>query len=300
MLKKLINAAVVALAFPAGSVLAANPVAMLTIQQSDGKSWQENMTGLLVVDVQNNFTMIQGQNTTGLFQDGQFVNAVDTGAHPDYWQWTTDADTGAGYWNWHTAETVSGATPTSTNAADPWMAGLNLHNVSGHGDPDLSYAISAVNNNAFTQTYTFAVGEVISPTVSSANVVHADIAGALTTRDGSVTISPFGANAAIQQFQLSADNGISFVTAGVDVGPLVSASGTATYGTFAADASGPTGQTWNYVQIVSKFTLTGGDSASLVGFASITPVPEPEAYAMMLAGLSLIGFLAHRRRNGLA
>lgn len=294
MLKKLICAAVAVLALPAGSALAANPVAMLTIQQSGGKMWQEDMTGLLLVDAQNNFSMIQGSNTTGLFQNGQFVNAVDTTVHPDYWQWATDASSGVGYWDWHTAETVSG------NAGDPWMAALKLNNLSGHGDPDLSYAVSAVNNNTATQTYTFAVGEMISPTVSSANIVHADIAGALTTKDGSVTISPFGANTAIQLFQLSADNGSSFVNAGVDVGPQASASGTATYGTFAADASGPAGQTWNYMQILSKFTLTAGDSASLVGYASITPVPEPKAYAMMLSGLGLIGLLLYRRKNGQA
>ncbi len=297
MFRKLISVAVATLAFPAGSVLAANPVAMLTIEQSDGRTWQENLTGLLVVDAQNNFSMVQGSNTTGLFQNGQFVNTVDTAVHPDYWQWTTDAGTGAGYWNWHTAETVSGAKPASTHAGDPWMAGLNLHNLGGHGDPDLTYAISAVNNNTYTQTYTFAVGEVIAPTVNSANIVHADIAGALTTRDGSVVISPFGTNAAIQQFQLSADFGTSFVNAGVDVGPQVSAGSTAAYGIFAADAAGPTGQTWNYIQILSKFTLTAGDSASLVGYASITPVPEPEAYAMMLSGLGLIGFMLRRRKH---
>lgn len=30
------------------------------------------------------------------------------------------------------------------------------------------------------------------------------------------------------------------------------------------------------------------------------PIPEPETYAMMLAGLGLIGFMARRRKNGLA
>lgn len=32
-----------------------------------------------------------------------------------------------------------------------------------------------------------------------------------------------------------------------------------------------------------------------VGFASTPPVPEPETYALMLAGLGLVGFAARRR-----
>lgn len=297
ILKKYLSVAISAvLSISAINAIAANPTAILTIQQSDGVNWEENLTGLLVVDEHNNFSMLQGGNT-GLFQNGSFVSAIDTEVHPDYWQWKTDATTGIGSWNWHSAQTINGTTPFLTDASNPWMSALSIKNISGHGDPDLSYAISAVNNNTFTQTFTFAVGEAILPTVSTANVVHADIAGALTTKDGSVTISPSGTNTAIQQFELSADNGGSFINAGVNVGSQATASGTSTYGIFAADASGPTGQTWNYMQIVSKFTLTGKDSVSLVGYASITPVPEPENYAMLLAGLGLLGFMSRRKKN---
>lgn len=295
MVKTAISVGVSALlALTSVGASAANPLATLTIQQSDGKNWTENVTGLLLVDAQNNFALKQGSSRTGLFQNGQFVSAVDTNAHPDYWQWKTDAVTGVDYWGWHSAETVNGSTPISTDSNNPWMSVLRLNSISGHGDPDLSYAVSAVNNNTYTQTFTFAVGESISPTVSGANAVHADIAGGLTTRDGNLTLSPFGASMSIQQFQLSADNGISFVDAGVDVGPLAFATGTVVYGTYAADAPGPIGQTWNYMQMVSKFTLTGKDSASLVGYASITSVPEPEPYTMLLLGFGLMGFMIRR------
>ncbi len=49
------------------------------------------------------------------------------------------------------------------------------------------------------------------------------------------------------------------------------------------------------MQIVRAFTLTANSSANLVGYASITPVPEPENSAMLLAGLGLIGVIARRK-----
>jgi hypothetical protein len=33
-----------------------------------------------------------------------------------------------------------------------------------------------------------------------------------------------------------------------------------------------------------------------VGGASVSPVPEPETYALMLAGLGLVGFMARKRK----
>jgi len=41
----------------------------------------------------------------------------------------------------------------------------------------------------------------------------------------------------------------------------------------------------------SSYTATSGD------VLSVSPVPEPETYAMLLAGLGLIGFAARRRKD---
>nr|WP_316639561.1 FxDxF family PEP-CTERM protein [uncultured Roseateles sp.] len=38
-------------------------------------------------------------------------------------------------------------------------------------------------------------------------------------------------------------------------------------------------------------------SASYAGTVNITPVPEPESYALMLAGLAALGFMVKRRSN---
>jgi hypothetical protein len=39
------------------------------------------------------------------------------------------------------------------------------------------------------------------------------------------------------------------------------------------------------------------DTAFAVRYGTISPVPEPQTYAMMLAGLGLIGFIAYRRKS---
>ena len=52
----------------------------------------------------------------------------------------------------------------------------------------------------------------------------------------------------------------------------------------------------DYTLKVSGSGVTGG-SASYGGNLVAAPVPEPETYAMMLAGLGAIGFMAMRRRR---
>lgn len=48
---------------------------------------------------------------------------------------------------------------------------------------------------------------------------------------------------------------------------------------------------------IAGFKLNSSLSASYAGNISISPVPEPETYAMLLAGLGMIGFSIRRRKS---
>jgi hypothetical protein len=53
---------------------------------------------------------------------------------------------------------------------------------------------------------------------------------------------------------------------------------------------------------VYKLTVKGGlipghNLGSYSGTLNVSPVPEPETYAMLLAGLGLVGFMVRRRKE---
>lgn len=284
-----------------GQANAATPQAMLTIDGYDagGNSvqWHENMSGLISMDsATGNIAMRQGST-------GEIYRNTPT--DPDFWAWTTNAE-GTGYWNWHSAQTLTGATPGTTTANDPWMTVVNLNKIVGHGDPDLSYGFYAKNNTNSVQTYTLTIGESITPPTNGQSVVYADFGASLTNPSGNLSIAPVAGH--IQQFMLSSDGGASFVNAGVDVGSTftTNAIGTSSYLAQSSTLNAPTPANpatgWNFMQIVTKFTLSPDkDIASVSGFASInpvSPVPESSSYAMMLAGLCMLGYMS--RRNGIS
>jgi hypothetical protein len=71
-------------------------------------------------------------------------------------------------------------------------------------------------------------------------------------------------------------------------------------GTFDLVANGAAYDVWtpvtfNFTGVARSFDLTG--SANVVGLDNIRAVPEPESYAMALAGLGVIGLLLSRRRQ---
>lgn len=75
----------------------------------------------------------------------------------------------------------------------------------------------------------------------------------------------------------------TFLTSAVGAGPLAFSWGATVGGSMYLTVNG---------------VATGTNGGVYNGAISVTAVPEPETYAMMLAGLGALGFLARRRNNG--
>jgi len=224
------------------------------------------------------------------------------------WSWSsTDLTTGQplvlAVLQWHTDSRVNNLDPTS-----PWLSIVQLQ-ATGNVDPFMSYSFAAKNNTTANQTFAFSYGESIVTPVASNYSINADVAGSLThaaispVAQLTPTLGDFDGDgiAEIQTLKLSTDNGLTFTNAGVDVGPTQSRTptGTLPFGTY-SDAKIGSLASVNYWQFDVAFSLTPNkDAASLSGSAdieSLSNIPEPSTYALLVSTVALGAVLLRRRR----
>ncbi|MGA3006538.1 MAG: PEP-CTERM sorting domain-containing protein [Opitutaceae bacterium] len=176
----------------------------------------------------------------------------------------------------------------------------------GSADPFLSYGFAVSNPTTSVQTYTFTDGEAVTPSLSGAYNLFADIGGSVTNTPvtgGPAQVIPIASS--VQTLGLSSDGGLTFTDAGTDVGPSFTTGispGTYSYGVYSSSLSG-VGSSVNYWQLEDQFSLTGnGDSAAFTGFAELDAntsivIPEPSVYAALLGVMSLGVVLLRRNKH---
>lgn len=132
----------------------------------------------------------------------------------------------------------------------------------------------------------------------------------LSGAESSVISVPKGSFEDTFNFSLSGLNGFGGSAGVLNFGKFIITAASFSYSLFAvgnttaiASGANETGfslsslNPGNYYLTVSGIA-TGASGGKYNGVLSVTAVPEPENYAMFLAGLGLIGFMVSRRRIG--
>ena len=147
----------------------------------------------------------------------------------------------------------------------------------GAHDPSAESNLSYVPSGSFSDVYSFSLG---TAELTSSSVVSLNLASVYTITGGS--------------YSLMMDTG----AAGPDAGDAV-------MGSWSFD--GTTGSTnhtvslgaGSYYYLVTGMATGSGDASQNAGIYSIAstivPVPEPESYALLLAGLAAVGAICARR-----
>ncbi|MFA6068077.1 MAG: FxDxF family PEP-CTERM protein [Janthinobacterium sp.] len=95
----------------------------------------------------------------------------------------------------------------------------------------------------------------------------------------------------------SDNSSISFTSANLNGIGLTGFGGPTVFGYAQGEVLAPTSILFNGPLVLTVMGNTKGGSFGGVFNLNLAPVPEPETYAMMLAGLGILGFLARRRKQ---
>lgn len=207
------------------------------------------------------------------------------------------------------AAAITLSTIVSAHAAS--ITGLNNTGLGAGGADDTGYKLSVVSDTWYGSTTPVitldniwpvntwlandSTSKWITPTANQGQSYDAWNAGVYTYR---LLFDLAGFDAATASFtgRVMSDNSVKVLLNNTEIG---SGSGFTSWSSFAA-ATGFTNGVNQLDFVVTNWAQNSGNPTGLrveFGQSAVTPVPEPETYAMMLGGLGLVGFIARRRKN---
>jgi hypothetical protein len=210
---------------------------------------------------------------------------------------------------------IAAAFAAATLAGSAHAAAINgLVNtgLAAQGQQDTNYALTAVVSDTATGAFGYVsydnqwpinpwlanddTSRWITPTAAQGQSLDASANGSYTFH---LSFDLTGYNAASAAFsgRFSADNAAEIKLNGTTV---ATGTGFTSWHDFSA-ANGFVAGVNSLDFVLTNFAQNGGNPAGLrVEFteSNIAAVPEPETYAMLLAGMGLVGFAARRRKQG--
>lgn len=187
------------------------------------------------------------------------------------------------------ADTITGLVNTGTGAS---------------GTQDANYLLNGTSNGYVTQNNVWPIGPWLANTSTSkwitptANQAESFDATANGTYTWTLSFDLTGYDASTAKFtgKFAADNSAVVQLNGITIG---TSNGFGSFSEFAATSG------FNPYKNIISFIVTntaqnGGNPTGLRAeflTSSVTAVPEPETYAMLLAGLGLMGAVARRRKQ---
>jgi hypothetical protein len=201
-----------------------------------------------------------------------------------------------GYWSGSVGATITAPVSEGTSAG-----GFEVLDVTT-SKTFQAWCVDIYHTLSFNTNYTLFSGPVLASGFFTA--AKATDLARLATLHSSVVTGAKGSIAAADEaaFQLAAWEIVTETASTYDLTTGVfktTSTANATANTWLSAVSGYSGALAYTAQIWVSGTPVGGrqQTQDLLVFA---PVPEPETYAMMLAGLGLLGFVARRRKQKVA
>ncbi len=185
---------------------------------------------------------------------------------------------------------------------------LKVGDISGNADPSLLFSGSAhagANGGAFVIAFQLPI-DLSGPVYATSSIGYSLTAGSAAV--GALIKPLFGAGYKILQgYEVDTDGPLPPFSKGVDAGdafaiapePGNTLPKTVQSPTYTGTNSFITSSAYDNMTAVVAFSLSRNSTVGFSGSLTQIPIPEPSIYAVLAAGLGLLGFIARRREGAI-